>query len=80
MNNKLIEFNGDYWHANPLFYGPMSFIKAKNKKAKDIWEYDNIKINTAKYQGYDVLVIWENEYKTNKEETINKCIDFLQYD
>lgn len=80
LNNKLIEFNGDYWHANPLFYGPMSFIKAKNKKAKDIWEYDNIKINTAKYQGYDVLVIWENEYKTNKEETINKCIDFLLYD
>lgn len=80
LNNKLIEFNGDYWHANPLFYGPMSFIKGKNKKAKDIWEYDNIKINTAKYQGYDVLVIWENEYKTNKEETINKCIDFLLYD
>lgn len=80
LNNKLIEFNGDYWHANPLFYGPMSFIKGKNKKAKDIWEYDNIKINTAKYQGYDVLVIWENEYKTNKEETINKCIDFLLHD
>lgn len=80
LNNKLIEFNGDYWHANPLFYGPMSFIKGKNKKAKDIWEYDNIKINTAKYQGYNVLVIWENEYKTNKEETINKCIDFLLHD
>ena len=80
LNTKLIEFNGDYWHANPLFYGPMSFIKGKNKKAKDIWEYDNIKINTAKCQGYDVLVIWENEYKTNKEKTINKCIDFLLYD
>lgn len=80
LNNKLIEFNGDYWHANPLFYGPMSFIKAKNKRAKDIWEYDDIKINTAKCQGYNVLVIWENDYKTNKEETINKCIDFLLND
>ena len=32
--NKLIEFNGDYWHANQLFYGPKYFIKAKNKSAE----------------------------------------------
>ena len=76
-NNKLIEFNGDYWHANPDFYGPQSFIKAKNKKAKDIWEYDKIKIQTANNQGFQVLTIWENEYRNNKEETINKCIEFL---
>lgn len=76
--NKLIEFNGDYWHANPLFYGPKSFIKAKNKRAESIWEYDNIKIKTAKDQGYDVLTIWESEYHNNKEATLQKCIDFIK--
>ena len=40
FNDKLIEFNGDYWHANPMFYEPKSFIKAKNKRAENIWEYD----------------------------------------
>lgn len=77
LNNKLIEFNGDYWHANPLLYGPKSFIKAKNKRAEDIWKYDKIKIETAKNQGYNVLIIWESEYKEDKEKTIQKCIDFL---
>ena len=77
LNNKLIEFNGDYWHANPIFYGPKSFIKAKNKKAEEIWEYDKIKIQTANDQGYKVLIIWEYDYNNNKEETLKKCIDFL---
>lgn len=80
LNNKLIEFNGDYWHANPNFYGPLSFIKAKNKKAKDIWEYDKIKIQTAENQGYKVLTIWEYDYKNDKEKTLKKCIDFLTND
>ena len=75
--DKLIEFNGDYWHANPIFYGPKSFIKAKNKRAETIWEYDKIKIQTAENQGYKVLVIWEYDYNNNKEETLKKCIDFL---
>lgn len=77
LNNKLIEFNGDYWHANPIFYGPKSFIKAKNKKAEEIWEYDKIKIQTANDQGYKVLIIWEHDYNNNEEETLKKCIDFL---
>ena len=77
LNNKLIEFNGDYCHANPIFYGPKSFIKAKNKKAEEIWEYDKIKIQTANDQGYKVLIIWEYDYNNNKEETLKKCIDFL---
>jgi len=76
-NNKLIEFNGDYWHANPIFYGPKSFIKAKNKRAETIWEYDKIKIQTAKDQGYDILIIWEHDYHENPDEVINKCIEFL---
>lgn len=77
LNNKLIEFNGDYWHANPKFYNEKSFIKAKNKRAETIWEYDKIKIETAKQQGYDVLTIWEHDYHENPEQTLQKCIDFL---
>lgn len=37
---RIIEFNGDYWHANPLVYEADSIIHmpAKTTKlAKDIW-------------------------------------------
>ena len=27
--------------------------------------------------GFDVLVIWDSEYKNNKQEIIDKCISFL---
>lgn len=76
--NKLIEFNGDYWHANPTKYKETDFIKAKNQSAKQIWEYDKIKIETAKLQNFKVLIIWESEYNENKEKTIQKCIDFIK--
>lgn len=60
-----------------MFYEPKSFIKDKNKRAENIWEYDRIKLETVQNQGYKVLIIWEYNYKQNKEEVINKCIEFL---
>ena len=36
------------------------------------------KQKVAEYHGYEVLVIWDSEYKSDKEGTIQKCLDFLQ--
>lgn len=78
-NKKIIEFNGDYWHCNPKFYTEYFFNKTKQKTAKEIWDYDNIKNEYASISlGYDVLVIWENDFKQNKEKTIQLCIDFIK--
>lgn len=76
--NKLIEFNGDYWHCNPLKYSFYYFNKRKNMTAKEIWEYDEEKTKTAESYGYKVLVVWESEYNDNPEATIQKCIDFIK--
>ena len=46
-------------------------------KAIDKWELDYIKIQYAQSQGYKVLVVWESDFKKNKEEVIKKCIQFL---
>jgi len=35
------------------------------------------KLKLAKDNNYDILIIWENDYNTNREETLNKCINFL---
>lgn len=77
INKKIIEFNGDYWHMNPKIYKPLDFNKSKKKTAKEMWDYDKHKIDTAKSNGYEVLVIWENDYTNSKEEVLEKCIKFL---
>jgi len=77
FNKKIIEFNGDYWHCNPQIYKEDFFNKHKKMTAKEIWNYDKIKNDAIMNDGYQVLVIWENEYKNNKDATIQKCIDFI---
>jgi len=75
--NKIIEFNGDYWHCNPNKYNENFLNKRKQMYAKDIWKYDKLKIQKAIKEGYEVLVVWESDYKKNKEKIIQECIDFL---
>lgn len=77
VNNKIIEYNGDFWHCNPEKYSP-NFVNPRTKlTALDTWMKDQEKINFATNQGYEVLVVWENDFKQNKKETLKKCIQFL---
>lgn len=89
LHTKIIEFNGDYWHANPKFYSSeseMSFIKNSNAqtskyngiKAKDIWEYDKNKKKALEKLGYQVKVVWENDYHRDPAKIINECVEFLK--
>ena len=75
--NKIIEFQGDYWHCNPKLFNETFYNKVKQKTAKEIWEYDKIKKECAEYYQYQVLYIWEYDYNQNPNEVINKCIEFL---
>jgi len=78
-NNKIIEYHGDFWHSNPMTYSP-DFINPRTKiKAIDKWHNDNKKLQYARARGYDILVIWESDFKKNREETIDKCIQFLTH-
>lgn len=77
---KAIQFNGVYWHAKPTKYQPDDMLKNRGgikKKAKQIWEYDKQKLECAKQQGFDVLVIWEDDFRNNPNEIINECKNFL---
>ena len=48
-----------------------------NLSAEEKWNFDEIKCQCAIQNGYEVLTIWESEYKENKEATLQKCIAFL---
>ena len=69
--NKIIEYNGDWFHRNPKYY---DITLSENK---EIRLRDEKKINLAKNRNYEVLIIWDLEYKLNPQEVLQKCLDFL---
>lgn len=76
-NKKIIEFNGDFWHANPKLFKADEIMPMLNITAHEKWALDEKKIQLAKLHGYEVLVIWESDYKKEPNVVIKKCIDFL---
>lgn len=72
---KVIEFFGDYWHCNPLKYPATHMVKKRS--AAQIWEHDAARIRIIEDAGYQVLTIWEKEYKDNPDLVIGKCIGYL---
>lgn len=70
--NLLVEFNGDYFHANPIKYDANYFNKKKSMFAYQLWEQDELKKKEALNNGYNFLTIWESEYKQDKNLVINK--------
>ena len=80
-NNKIIEINGDYWHGNPLIYKEKDILlKGSSKEilVKDKWNYDNKKIEFAKNNNYEIIVIWESEIKENIEKVTEKLISYAK--
>lgn len=72
----VIEFNGDYWHANPNIYNDGAIIRGRT--AIEIQQRDKKKLQTVLDLGFRVLTIWEAEYKACKHETIKKVIKWMQ--
>jgi hypothetical protein len=80
-SKKIIEYNGDQYHANPSKYScsdmPHPYHKTNKYRADKIWKRDGIKIELAKSNGFDVLVIWDSEYRKYPQQTLQKCIEFI---
>lgn len=73
--NLLIEYNGDYWHCNPDKYSSDYINKKKNMSAEQLWKQDENKKNLAISNNFNFIVIWESDYKKNKEKEINKILN-----
>ncbi|MFW6281452.1 MAG: hypothetical protein ACOC1O_01485 [bacterium] len=76
-NKIVIEFNGDFWHANPKFYNENYIHPVLNESAKEIWKKEEKKLNLLEKNGYEYIIVWEHEYKENKEELINKTLNLI---
>ena len=75
FDKKIIEFFGDYWHGNPIKYSPTDLIR--KKLVSSIWEHDKNKIFDLTENGYDVLVIWENDYCNDPDKILKLCKNFV---
>lgn len=74
----IIEFFGDYWHANPEIYNENTRID--HKLAKDIWEYDEQRKYQLNLMGYDVYVVWESDFLRNKKQVIDSFNIMLNWE
>ena len=78
---KVIEFFGDYYHANPAKFSPTSEIKCFGgiKIAENIWKEDRDRIDDIRTVPYinDVLIVWSSEIENNEMEMLQKCVKFL---
>jgi len=79
-HKKMIEYHGDMYHGNPKKYVAEDYPHPFRKgiTAQGMWDKDKLKSDVALVNGYELLVIWDSEYRWgNKQEVINKCIKFL---
>lgn len=74
--NYVIEFNGDYWHANPKLYKCDALIRGK--RASEIWNYDKVKQQAAIELGFNFKTVWESDYKQNKDKIIKEVCEWMQ--
>ena len=79
---KVIEFYGDYWHANPEKYKVGMIVNLRSagtKKVEEVWERDNIRISHILKVPYikDVKIIWEDDFRKNPIKTEKECFEFL---
>lgn len=80
VGNCVIEFNGDRWHANPEKYGPEDRprpYKEHNLTSQEIWDKDKEREERLKNDGYELLVVWASHAKLNKENELQRCLNFI---
>ena len=72
-----IEFNGNYWHANPELYEANHIFSYWDNKmtAQEVWNKDKLKYDILINEGFTVNIIWEKNYRDNKEKIINEYVN-----
>lgn len=77
-----IEFNGDYWHANPSIYGSEDTIHypGLSIKASEIWNKDSKKEDAILKSGVisQLEIVWESDFRNLDETIIDKHFDKIK--
>lgn len=65
----IIEFYGDYWHANPNIFSSEDIVH-HGLTAKQIWHNDIERVETLKNNRFRVFTVWQSEWKNSRKNII----------
>ena len=80
-NNIVIEFYGDYYHANPKIYKETDLLRFHNKikKVADLHNFDKERLNFIREQtNKQIIVVWEKTFNQDKRATIDIVAKLLK--
>lgn len=79
LNQRLkivVEFYGDYAHANPKIYkDPDEYITLCKRTVLEQWNRDRKRLGVFYKHGYTVIIVWESDYRKNPELQIQRIKD-----
>jgi len=76
--NNVIEFYGDYFHCNPILYEENFYNPYIKKMATDKWKDDNERIDIIRKCGYNVYIIWESDWNSDKNRIIEELKNVIR--
>lgn len=71
----VIEYFGDMWHMNKTCYSIDDVNPITGVAASTQWERDNTKLVSLRAAGYTVIVVWENDWKYERERVLKEIED-----
>lgn len=71
------EFNGDYWHMNPLLHENNEINPSTHFTARETWEHDYKKQILAKQYNILLYVVWEYDWIYNNEKTKKDILNII---
>lgn len=71
----VIEFFGDFWHHNPRLYESSFVNRLTKRSSQQVWDRDARKLAELRELGYEVIVIWEFDWRTDKNACMKRIKD-----
>jgi hypothetical protein len=72
ITNTIYEYYGDYWHGNPNKYNSNDINKHNKKTFGELYEETLQREKLIKEDGYNLIVIWENNFDFVTKNCDNK--------
>jgi G:T-mismatch repair DNA endonuclease (very short patch repair protein) len=75
--DKVIEVYGDFWHCHPDMFEEDERHPVLEERASKVREKDHQRKNRIEEAGYDIIVIWENDWNEHTKQAKNKIKNHL---
>jgi very-short-patch-repair endonuclease len=74
----VIEFNGDAYHCNPKKWKKDQYSTLIKMTAGEKWEKDIARYAVLRELGYKVIIVWESDWISSKEECIKNIKEIYE--